>query len=966
MIVKQVASATQYLHECGFIHSNISSHAVLISESPFAVKLSSFELTTEILPRESLNKIFYPDSIDDGDKDMVMKVPTDSIVAEKYYKLSKQHFFNRTSFPTLRSNASDDDNEQRLPYSVAYRRMFAMHYYQPPELLILSNDESYKYVLPTTRSDTFALALLLWEMLNRCVPFVISNHDDLILAYRVNDAMLPLLDKSSSSFIDIFNCCLRINSNERLSEATELISMLDEIYQTGNGKKIELKAAEIVKPSVDHYQTIESKKNFKNTKLNEKMPEKIYFTKTITNKADPQKRGENAITSENLRILGQKDSSKVSESIISSEFEANVAPFTEPPGIFFDNGALDRIKKSVEDQRNVTPKKPFRKMEEHHDFDTNTSRRSFADSTMYQSFFGFNKLHTPKIDKNVIYERTSTLKKRLKASDAKESKRSVKGLFDNQPMNEAFVKMNYELSKIEQANNKNDFMNEIVKELSIRQKQGKDEAGLSSFLNCGITNNLHDQSRSFEELPITKPDVPKIKRSESDNVHEINSYKLSNGDYLSPRTPIALKNKIRRNAWLSDDKKSSGARLSDVSDNYEIGLVSNSPGDWPKENHKQYNVDIKIHHNDLETTPKQKSTNLSQNDSLINVKIFSSGDKPVGAPFIKVNNIDLNASRNADLNKKYYPMMPELLSDVIQNRRSDRSGFLQMTHCEEDQAEIHEEHQEDEDNVIVPVRSSVRDAIKLFEPSNKKKDPENPAFLQKTNARIDLYSTPTRAHEESQTDLFFTPTTEPHNYDDVSECLMHASESIQKLNEMIQSNPPQKMPMLVNKRLESVVSQTPSKITTKVTVNLKKISRRSSDVSHLKQAQEQSRHSISNNAELIKRIQMHFKSKNVALQPSRKNESISASCSSLVTRESSELAMPGKCSKYFCRNCGFTMLPVDVMKKIQSSGRLSIASSIAENLQLMNYDDEAQAKATFRKFLPINVSFVQLLTLILF
>lgn len=961
--MKQIAGATQYLHYCGFIHSNISSHAVLISESPFAAKLSSFELTTETLPRESIDQIFYPESIDDRDKNMVMNVPTDSLVAEKYYKLSKQHFFNRISLPTSPYTQNDDDNEYRLPYSVAFRRMFAMHYYQPPELLVLSNDESYKFVLPTTRSDTFALALLLWEMLNHCVPFVISDHDELILAYRKNDAWLPLLDKSSCVFIDIFNSCLRINSDERLSEVSELISMLDEIYMAGEGKKKELITSNIEEPSIEHHQILETKKNFKNTKLNEKMPEKIYFTRTHD---DPQKRRENAITSENLRSLYQKDSSKISESIISSEIEANVAPFTEPPGIFLDNGALDRIRKSVEDQRNTTPKKPVRKMEEQHDLlDTNISKRSFADSTMYQSFFGCNKLYTPKIDKDVIYERTSTLKKRLKAPGAQEPKRSVKGLFDNEQMNDAFLKMNKELSQIVQDYNRNDFMDEIVQELNHREKQGKDEAGLSSFLNCGMTNNLHDQSRSFEELPTTKPKVPRIKRSGSDNVHSLNAYgsRSTNEEYSYPRTPIALKNKIRRNAWLSDDKKSSGARLSDVSDKCVEDFANNSPNDALKETRKQYNVSIKIHHNDLETTPKQKSTNMSPSDSSINIKMFASGDKkPVVSPLVKINNSDLNASRTADLNKKYYPMMPELLSDVIQNRR-DRSGFLQVTSCDDDLVE--ESNVEGiEENVIVPVRPSVRDAIKLFESSYKPndiKEHECPGRVQKTNAENNLFATPTRdsrvAHEETQTDMFFTPSTDFQNSenDDVSECLMHASESIQKLNEMLQSNHPQNMPILVNKRMESVVSQTPNKITTKVTVNLKKISRRSSDISHLKQIQEQSRHSISNNAELIKRIQMHFKSKNLSLKTSRKNDSISASCSSLVTKDNSELAKPGKCSKYFCRNCGFSMLPVDVMKKIQSSGRLSIASSIAENLHSITNDD-AQSMMSLKKFLPINVS----------
>jgi serine/threonine protein kinase len=175
--VKLVASATQYLHECGLVHSNISSHSVLIREEPFAVKLSSFELTTEILPRESLSKIYHPLVVSDEDKNLMMTAPAEAALAEKYYKLSKQHFFNRTSLPNFRNAQDEDDPDSRLPYSVAFRRMFSMHFYQPPELLIPSYDGKLKYVLPTTRSDIFSLALLLWESLNHCVPFVVFNHD---------------------------------------------------------------------------------------------------------------------------------------------------------------------------------------------------------------------------------------------------------------------------------------------------------------------------------------------------------------------------------------------------------------------------------------------------------------------------------------------------------------------------------------------------------------------------------------------------------------------------------------------------------------------------------------------------------------------------------------------------------------------------------------------------------------------
>lgn len=947
--MQQIASATQYLHECGFVHSNISSHAVLIRDAPFAAKLSSFELTTEILPRESFGKIFHPRNLNSEDKNLLMNFPADSAMAEKYYKLSKQHFVNRTSLPVLKCVENDDDGDSRLPYSVAYRRMFSMHFYQPPELLVPSDDGTYKYVLPRATSDTFALALLLWEALNHCVPFVIFNHDELVHAFQVNDAKLPLLDKSSSAFMEIFDGFLRVNPDERISDVSVFMSMLYEVYSAGDGKKF-LKAPKVPTPS--HRQKLETKKNFKNAKLSEKVPEKIYFTLKDVDGADPQQRKENAITSEHLLNIGAKDSSRISESVRSSELEAHIASFSQQPGILQDN-ALDRIRKTVEDQRIIAPKKPTRKLEEAPEV-FEASRRSLTDSTMYQSFFDFNRLHTPKIDKDVIYERTSTLKKRLKAPDAREQKRSVKGLFEKQA--EAFDKMNNELSQIVQDYDKNDFMNEIVQELTERQKQGGgDENGLSSFLNRGM--NLHEQSRSFEELSTAKDSMePKIKRSGSANVGSSSAYGFAIGDFSLPKTPIARQNKIRRNAWLSDSKKPSGGRISDVDlkpnkSGSDVNFLKLSSDGASPLNRKQYNVSIKIHRNDLDSPTKQKSCNVSQNDSAVNIQLNA-------PPLVKVNNVELNSSRNSvDINRKYYPMMPEML--VIQNKR-DRSGSLPPNDDRFEKSLWHREmgrcqpKQEADENMIVPVRTSVREAVKFIESTFQ--SPSGTASPVRQRPPQDSFSTPTYMHEETQTEMFFTPSANNPN-DDGTECLMQASESIQRLDEIFQTSQPP--PILVNKHLENVANPTPKKITTKVTLNLKKISRRASDVGHLKKVQEQSRHSICNNAELIKRIQMHFKNKEPSLQLARKNDAISASCSSLVPKDATaEVAQSGKCSKYFCRNCGFTMLPVEVLQKIQSGGRFSIASSLAGSLQSIKNDDGSQSMAARRTCHPISVSFV--------
>lgn len=958
--MKLVASATQYLHECGLVHSNISSHSVLIREEPFAVKLSSFELTTEILPRESLSKIYHPLVVSDEDKNLMMTEPAEAALAEKYYKLSKQHFFNRTSLPNFRNAQDEDDPDSRLPYSVAFRRMFSMHFYQPPELLIPSYDGKLKYVLPTTRSDIFSLALLLWESLNHCVPFVVFNHDELILAFKKNDAKLPFLDKTATAFMEIFDVCLRVNPADRLSDASEFVSMLEQIQKAGDGKQRDSRIPDAPQQAYSHM-TLESQKNFKNAKLNEKLPEKVYFTRAH---GDPQKRSENAITSENLAKLGQRDGLKISESMKSSELEAHIASFTHQPGILLNDDALERIRKTVEDQRVIAPKKPDRCLDEQQDV-LNHTKRSMADSTMFQSFFDLNKLHTPKIDKDVIYGRTSTLKKRSKAPENQIQKRSVKGLFDmTQPAEpdnrDVFEKMNSELSQITQDYNRNDFVTEIVQEMNQRNPEG------NSFLNCAMTTRHHDHSRSFDDLPTEKSqNDSKMKRSESDNVQDTSAYRFSVGNYPLPITPIARQNKIRRNAWLSDSKKPSGGRISDfgLKPNKSGGDINpnNSPKiDLPSLNRKLYNVNIKIHQNDLDS--KQKSSNASRNDSSINIQLPSPMDNRNASPLTKVNNVDLNSSKyNADINKKYYPMMPEMLCDVIQNKR-DKSGFLQLSHCD-DEVVLRSNDAVDSGEPFVPVRTSVRDAVKFIESNFVPRESQeigSPCRVRPTSQNLyEKFSTPTRnANETAETTQNELPTATNDLVDgakdDVSVCLVQASESIHRLNEMFQTQP-QSMPLIVSKRVDNVSINQPKKITTKVTVNLKKISRRSSDVEHLKQVQEQARHSICNNAELIKRIQMHFKSRESLAQLPPKN-SISASCSSLAPKDNKTELGRGKCMN--CRTCGVSMSATEAFKQnIQSQGRISISSSLAEGLQSLRYDDKSQSMATLRKYLSISVSF---------
>jgi hypothetical protein len=828
------------------------------------VKLSSFELTTEILPRQSIEKIYRQKNIKEGEMSLMRLIPEETDLAEKYYKMSKHHFYNELTakeFPAV-----DYEKESaRLAYLIDFRRIFTTHFYQAPELLPSKNDFTYKFVLPTIRSDVFSLGLLLWEILNHCIPFVIYNYDELSTAYNKNEANLPLLDKSCISFMEIFNRCLHRNADERFSDVYKLIDMLNMADISSESEKVP-------------YKNITDKKYY------EKTPQKIYFN---SGEKDLQKRAENAITAEKISNL--KSTKSFSESIKSSELEAHVVSFSQQPEILNDN-PVHRIKKSLE---NSAPKKPLR-MKEDSPGMLEMSKRS----DLFKSFFDLNRLETPKIDKNGIYgERTSTLKKRTKVDPV--GKKSVKGLFDDN-----FDKMNSELEQITQ----NDFLDEIKQEMNERNRE------MSSFLNCGIHHHsIGDVSRSTDDIRKTLKSLKSpMKRSESDNIAG-NESQLVDSDCRLPKTPIARQNRIRRNVWLSDSKKPSGGKISD-SENFKPNKTV-SEMSAPTKN---YNVSIKIHRNDLDK------------------------DEENSSPLTKINNGDLNSSKyNVDINKKYYPMMPEMLCDVI--RKRDKSMTNSIIEVDKVESEIKENK-----SFKAPIRS-VRDAVieATFTP-NLQQSPK-----AKRTLLIESSPNPKIAHEETQTEKFFLPQLrekvidDEKNNDEAKECMTKASQSIQKLSEII----------------STTSDNFPQIRQAQVTVNVQQITHRPSDIGQLKKFQEQNRHSICNSAELIKRWQMQIKTQtnSKSLCNVNKNDVVSASCSSLVAKSNDHISannlqqqqQSGKCCKYFCRNCGFTMLPVEILQKMQSTGRLSVASSLQS---IKGNEDGSQTLTKLRCCPKISVS----------
>ncbi|KAJ6645299.1 Serine/threonine-protein kinase mos [Pseudolycoriella hygida] len=189
-IIRVLVKAVQYLHECDYVHTNISSHSVLIQESSWAIKLSSFELATDV---------DYP------------RVKSEIEGAHK--ESANEH----TDYTNMPSNF--------LVYEKVYRQCMSMRTLQPPELI----DREKRFVFPTTKSDVYSVCLLLWELIHNEVPFEMLDAASMERMIAANAYYLEFSpDPPCSFFMDIFEAGLIANPDERLLDMQQLLHMLED------------------------------------------------------------------------------------------------------------------------------------------------------------------------------------------------------------------------------------------------------------------------------------------------------------------------------------------------------------------------------------------------------------------------------------------------------------------------------------------------------------------------------------------------------------------------------------------------------------------------------------------------------------------------------------------------------------------------------------------------------------------
>uniref|UniRef100_T1GRC8 Protein kinase domain-containing protein n=1 Tax=Megaselia scalaris TaxID=36166 RepID=T1GRC8_MEGSC len=178
-ILSQILKAATYLHENGWVHSNICSHNIMLSRyQSNVVKLTSFELATAI------------NSSEDSKKAITRKL-TDAFTN-----------FNLEEIPY-----------KLLPYFIEYRQLYSEENYQSPELFATDS----KFVFPTKQSDVYGITLILWELLNSESPCAIFGQ-------------LPNLQEDRCrEYKDILKQGLEINPNKRIENTIVLIEMLGKV-----------------------------------------------------------------------------------------------------------------------------------------------------------------------------------------------------------------------------------------------------------------------------------------------------------------------------------------------------------------------------------------------------------------------------------------------------------------------------------------------------------------------------------------------------------------------------------------------------------------------------------------------------------------------------------------------------------------------------------------------------------------
>lgn len=500
-----------------------------MSKSPHYVKLSSFELATSVssgIQHEIESK--YRRNSKRAD-DSLSNIPIYALLMRNNDKMLKSHYRDMSKHIARDMNVTtncysihclSDVAVEYLPYLQDYRRQLSVYNYQAPELLTSSE----RFVYPTRRSDVYSLTLLLWELLNYSVPFVIFNESELKRLYRENRVELPMFEKRRCNYFkQIFKYGTATDPVNRSVTVQHFISLLEDIKFDIDSENVVNRTEPCTRTERMHT-TADSVEDMEIGESSNRLHQLTY----ATNESDQK---------ENIYENTEDIMNDIDAQLISPEI-------------------MNEVERGFKKPKPVAQPQPSPKSDK-----IFSPLNNITDSTMYRSIGDFKKVLSPLRACNRIIERNSTLKKRRKTPADAVSPKAHIPLFLHEDLMDTSAKLNENITDLTDqrvpASDDNIIGPVIVREVQlpsrniIKRQQTKyldrmldgDDGNVDK--NDSITSNKSNGRNNPMVVAVT----PKRQKIAADS----NADEASTEIIGSSSMGIALKNQIRRNAWLSRD-----------------------------------------------------------------------------------------------------------------------------------------------------------------------------------------------------------------------------------------------------------------------------------------------------------------------------------------------------------------------------------------------------------------------------
>lgn len=546
--MRKMADAVQYMHECDVCHSNISSHAILVGDNITQVKLSSFELAVP----------FRTDGQDTSELKSLYKSKDVASIRRKHspksslsfdQKIDRYKFLSKDPNPSNKNSLQPnysiplirDLNTKNLPYCTEYRRKVSVFNYQAPELL----SQTDAFVFPTKHSDTYALTLLLWELLNQCIPFVIYDEAKLCEMLKTNYPLkyLPIVEEERCQrFHEILERGLKREPDTRISldKLIQKLGVIDAETVCEQGKSqnlINCCCLKMQNGNVPHRP--------------QEMPADDALEKMTPDKSS--------------KLFSVYSSPKPSPvmALSTNTTEKTISPLNNATNNTFCRSILD-----------------FNKLL--------SPRRDTNDET---------------------YQRSSTLKRRKKVGPSDGNRRNVKDLFgaENAPADKPkpTVIISPDSGSNSSGRPSNEFNNPQFNNALLKSAIYKELEYTNNEDKSMTETNEKTPVKKVEQPFGPKEEMDQAESNGLESTNKNSSYQFVIDDYELPQEIIARNNKIRRCTWLSTDQVNSSMQYEPLSAvNSNIQAKHNDVSTMPSPNEsndssKQLNVSIKIVHTQL-------------------------------------------------------------------------------------------------------------------------------------------------------------------------------------------------------------------------------------------------------------------------------------------------------------------------------------------------------------------------------